>query len=74
MSAEHMTEWHYERLAHQQETLMNSAIAAASKAAGPQTHPDFDGVHCLECDSEIPQQRLAMGRIYCVPCQSLKER
>lgn len=35
----------------------------------PQTHPDFDGVHCLECDVEIPQKRLEAGRIRCVDCQ-----
>ena len=35
----------------------------------PQTHPDFDGVHCLVCDVEIPAKRLEAGRIRCVDCQ-----
>ena len=35
----------------------------------PQTHPDFDGLHCLVCDVEIPAKRLEAGRIRCVDCQ-----
>lgn len=40
----------------------------------PQTHPDFDGVHCIDCDIEIPPRRLAItGCIRCVDCQELVE-
>lgn len=35
----------------------------------PETHPDFDGLHCVECDDEIPPQRLALCRVRCVHCQ-----
>lgn len=35
----------------------------------PQVHPDFDGVHCVECDIEIPKLRLDAGRVRCVECQ-----
>lgn len=36
----------------------------------PQTHPDFDGLHCVECDIEIPKLRLDSGRVRCVDCQT----
>lgn len=52
----------------------NSAIAQIMVAANrPETHPDFDGVHCVECDQEIPAQRLAMLRVRCTHCQSILE-
>ena len=39
------------------------------RQTAPETHPDFDGRHCVDCGLEIPQQRLAMGRVRCVLCQ-----
>jgi DNA-directed RNA polymerase subunit RPC12/RpoP len=39
----------------------------------PQTHPDFDGVHCVDCDVEIPAKRLAWGRVRCTECESRLE-
>lgn len=35
----------------------------------PQTHPDFDGKHCVECEIVIPKLRLDAGRVRCVECQ-----
>jgi RNA polymerase-binding transcription factor DksA len=35
----------------------------------PERHPDFDGKHCLDCESLIPQVRLNLQRIRCVECQ-----
>jgi RNA polymerase-binding transcription factor DksA len=35
----------------------------------PQAHPDFDGLHCVECDIVIPKIRLDAGRVRCVECQ-----
>lgn len=35
----------------------------------PETHPEFDGTHCVDCDTEIPAARLAMHRVRCVHCQ-----
>lgn len=40
----------------------------------PESHPDFDGTHCLDCDVEIPKLRLEMGKIRCVDCQTLIEK
>jgi len=52
----------------------DSAMAEVAKANAPQSHPDFDGKHCIDCEMKIPQQRLAMGKIRCVECQGRKER
>lgn len=35
----------------------------------PEVHPDFDGKHCVECDREIPPERLKLQRVRCVDCQ-----
>lgn len=37
-------------------------------------HPDFDGEHCIDCDIEIPERRLQMGRIRCIECQEAIEK
>lgn len=39
----------------------------------PETHPDFDGVCCIDCGEEIPEERLNMKRIRCTHCQTLIE-
>ena len=51
----------------------NAALAAAAAATQAQSHPDFDGTHCIDCEVHMPLQRLAMGRIRCVPCQTAVE-
>ncbi|GBG14353.1 paraquat-inducible protein A [Novimethylophilus kurashikiensis] len=51
-------------------TLTEGAIAAARRASAPESHPDFDGENCLECGDEIPKDRLALGKIRCVKCQT----
>ncbi len=50
-----------------------SSLAAALQHIKPQTHPDFDGVNCLDCSDPLPDIRLRMGRIRCVYCQELLE-
>lgn len=51
------------------------AIAAASGKLR-ETHPDFDGTHCVEsdCGEPIPQLRLTLGKVRCVACQALREK
>lgn len=46
------------------------ALADHKNKVAPESHPDFDGEHCIDCDAEIPQVRLNMGKIRCVDCQS----
>lgn len=54
--------------------ITNAAIAAAARANEPESHPDFDGENCLDCDNPIPPRRLEMGKIRCVHCQSKIEQ
>lgn len=51
-------------------SFIAKALADHKNKVAPEKHPDFDGMHCIDCDSEIPRQRLDMGRIRCVDCQS----
>ena len=50
------------------------ALKRHQEKMAPQTHPDFDGEHCVDCDVEIPKLRLDMGKVRCVDCQSELER
>lgn len=52
----------------------NEAIEAVRSRVAPETHPDFDGAHCVDCGDTIPFARLAHGRVHCVPCQTLIEQ
>lgn len=47
--------------------------ARAAAAAMVQSHPAFDGKHCIDCDVAIPKRRLEMKRIRCVDCETLRE-
>jgi RNA polymerase-binding transcription factor DksA len=40
----------------------------------PEKHPDFDGSHCVDCDVEIPIERLNLGKVRCVDCQVALEK
>lgn len=55
------------------ESLNESGIAAARRACAPESHPNFDGLHCVDCEEDIPPQRLAMKRVRCTACQSRLE-
>lgn len=35
----------------------------------PESHPEFDGTHCVDCWEPLHQVRIAMGRVRCVTCQ-----
>jgi RNA polymerase-binding transcription factor DksA len=54
---------------HQEVSLRNQQAKVQ-----PESHPDFDGQHCVDCTDLIPLARLAWGRIRCVGCQEYKER
>lgn len=53
--------------------IAQSAKLARERSA-PETHPEFDGVHCVDCDIEIPAQRLALHKVRCVHCQEDLEK
>lgn len=35
---------------------------------------DFDGEHCIECEVDLPAERIADHRMLCTGCQSAVER
>jgi RNA polymerase-binding transcription factor DksA len=50
------------------------ALEEARRKTAPETSPDFDGKHCIECGEKIPSARLKLGKIRCIDCQSLREQ
>lgn len=50
------------------------AFDAQKARSARESHPDFDGEHCIDCEIEIPWQRLALNRIRCIDCQQHRER
>lgn len=56
------------------DAIRDNAILEATRKAKPETHPDFDGAHCVDCEVEIPKPRLLMGKVRCVHCQTVLER
>lgn len=58
----------------QQHTTNQQAIERVRANLGPESHPDFDGKHCIDGGEVIPPERLAMGRIRCTGCQEALER
>ena len=57
-----------------QDQLNEQAIARVRQSDKPQSHPDFDDKHCIDCDIEIHAVRLAMGRIRCTCCETRVEK
>lgn len=54
--------------------FLNKALEAQRAKMQPQQHPDFDGIHCVDCDIDLPELRLAMGRVRCTDCQNEEDR
>lgn len=57
-----------------EQAYKDQAIANTVSKIKPEKHPDFDGVHCLDCHEPMVSFRLSIGRIRCVDCQTLIER
>lgn len=45
----------------------------ARQANAPESDPNFDHKHCIDCGEEIPEARLALFKIRCVECQRALE-
>lgn len=58
------------------EVCQADALRRQLGSSAPETHPDFDGTHCVndDCGIVIPAKRLALGRVRCVDCQGALER
>lgn len=57
-----------------QDEFNKRGLDQVRKAMAAETHPDFDGAHCVTCGDDMPPERLAMERIRCTPCQQAKEK
>ena len=51
--------------------FLDSALENHKEKVKPETHPDFDGKHCVDCDGDIPKARLQMFRVRCVTFQEI---
>jgi hypothetical protein len=63
-----------DKAAELQQLYNDANIARVRAAAAPETNPDFDGETCVACGTDMIPERLAMGRIRCVLCQTAKEK
>jgi RNA polymerase-binding transcription factor DksA len=56
------------------ESANAAALALVRQSLEPESHPDFDHKHCIDCGVCMPVQRLLAGRIRCTDCQALLEQ
>lgn len=62
-----------DRASELEEFQRQAAIRAAqSKLGKPPT--SFDGLNCVDCEEEIEEGRLAIGKYTCFHCQTKRER
>lgn len=61
--------------------MAEKQIELVRQQTQPEIHPDFDGKHCVgidegaeDCGVEIPDERLALGKVRCVDCQNRIEK
>lgn len=69
-----MDERFFEAASAREQRERDIGVAAAGAALRPETHPEFDGDNCVECDNPVHPLRLAMGKVRCVFCQTTKEK
>lgn len=50
------------------------AVALQRSRPIAESHPDFNGEDCAICEVQMPKERLALGKVLCITCQSIKER
>lgn len=69
-----MDEWMFERAEQLAQADRDEALRRARAAAGAESHPNFDGKRCVECEDDIPAARIALGKVRCVWCQGRRDR
>lgn len=62
-----------DRASELEEQERQSAIQAARASIG-KPPIGFDGLHCSDCEDEIEEGRLQLGKFRCYACQVRKER
>jgi RNA polymerase-binding transcription factor DksA len=63
----------FDRASELEETERANALTRVMQNAGPESHPDFNGIHCVDCSDVIPASRLKLGKVRCVYCQQFLE-
>lgn len=56
------------------EVCTAEAERRARGKSAPETHPEFNGTDCVDCEDQIPVARLVLGKVRCVECQEELER
>jgi RNA polymerase-binding transcription factor DksA len=55
--------------------FISNAIKNHQNKLKAEMNPDFDGIHCIDCDEEIPPKRLEIvGVQRCIECQTIYEK
>ena len=57
-----------------QARLNSDAETRQRGKSAPETHPDFNGLNCVDCGEVVHPVRLAAGRVRCTECQDFLER
>lgn len=69
---------HLDQATQTTEFLVASRQKEASARSLPEQTQNEDGTwphtECVSCDVEIPAGRLALGKVRCIACQSIKEK
>ena len=67
-----------DRAAHIAQIANETAVKEISRKARPEQMQNADGtwpiVACIDCDLEIEDGRLALGKVRCFECQSKLEK
>ncbi len=62
-----------DRASHVEYSHNLDSIERIRALAKPESHPDFDRRHCVECGDPIPKPRLALGKVRWISCQERME-
>lgn len=68
-----MNERDFEQAQALAERFTEANVEATLGRSGPESHPRWDGLHCVDCGGAIPE-RAKLGRVRCRDCQEDKER
>lgn len=61
------------------ERLQNSVVEekitqARTRQCDKHEFRSWDGETCFDCGEDLPEERVEMGRVRCVPCQTVAEK
>ena len=53
--------------------LNDDALDRARGKSEPESHPDFNGLNCVDCGDDILPARLLLNKVRCLDCQEVLE-